>query len=257
MTQKKPTEPSIIKNWVRTASVQMDNGEMHHMIVDIMGETTPDEKADIRQRLATMSLALRELCSSELTFQFHATFTREVDEMEWQVSHPETLVTLNEKSNESQEKIERILENTFHILTDKLKDIAENYLWKEPKVGIYHSVFSDRFGHWEHQSPFKTPLILPSIERKVEKILWDYDEVGKEKYIKVEVNQWTGKVMVETIATLDDKFAGYCKNYTKFMDAVHKESQYLTDTEYRDFMERYNRCKCINSTFECMKKAIR
>lgn len=253
MKQEKPTDPSIIKNWVRTCSVQMDNGEMFHMIEDIMGETTPDEKAEIRHRLTVMSLALKELCSQGQTFQFYATFTREVDDKEWSVSHPEILVYLDEKGNEPQEEVEKALENAFHIQTHALKDIAENYLWK-PKIGIFHSVFNEKLGQWDFVSPFKMPLVLPSLEKKVNKMLLDLNEDGYEKYIKVKVNQWAGEVETETIASFDAGFTFLNQKYGDMMEAVYKESKHLTDSDYREFMPRYNKLKNFCDTFEEIKE---
>lgn len=247
----------IIKNWVKTCSVQMDDGEVHYIIEDILGKATDNERAEIKRRLSVMSLALKELCSPEQTFQFFATFTRGVNDKEWEVSQPHTLIAYNEKSKDPKEEVKKALENTFHFLTDYLKNTAKYELPFTTHHGIYHSVYDEKLGCWQHLSPFGVPLILPSVEKKMEKMLYALDEPGVEKYIKVEVKEWTGEITLRTIASFEHKFANYKEKYMEFMEAVKKEERYLTDEDYREFTKRYNQCKCIDCTFAKLNEALK
>lgn len=246
----------IIKNWVKTCSVQIDDGETHYIIEDILGRTTDNERAEIRRRLDAMSLALSELCSPEQTFQFFATFTRGVNDKEWAVSKPEILITYKEKSDTPKEDVKKKLEEIFHFLTDYLKNIAKYELPFTTKHGIYHSVYDEKLGYWKRYTPFHTPIILPSVEKKMDKMLFALDEPGVEKYVKVEVKEWTGEVTLRTIASFEHKSANNQEKYMEFMEAVKKEARYLTDEEYREFMKRYEQRGCVNCPFEKQNKSL-
>lgn len=234
----------IIRNWVETFTTIFEDGEQYSIITDIIGELTSKQRKQIEKKLKAVSQGLIKLYGKDRGLQFYIKFSASIYNPELQAGeikitswngNPEE----NTEENSSNEELKQKLADVFKNLTDYYKTKIADCIFDLSENGVAHSSWNDDLNAQLWTYPFNSPLILPELELEVEKAIKSVEEPGIEKYIKVKVREWSGKVEVSTIASYrqgDDRKA--------FLEAVDKESKHLPFSEYTSLkreLEEYNK----------------